>query len=507
MPILLNVLGSSDQKVVEQACLCVCRIVESFRYRADKLEELVSPDLLRAITRLLLPGTTNLIGPNIHTQFLRVLSITAHASPKLSVELFRMNIVDTLYQILTGVSPPSGNLDVASEIDSIVIMQALIHRPRDQVSETLNVICELLPGLPRDPSMLGLNLPMLSHLTSAAPNTAKKTPVDEKIELLATCQEELRRFAVILFPTLTDAYSSTVNLGVRQKVLGAQLKMLSNLDLSILEDSLRSVPYASFLGSILSQQDHPTLVLSALQAAELLIERMEGIYRYQFYREGVIAEISKLADKTIEKKADREPETSSNALGREGTSQGMTKLGHPRERDGMTESQDLDEDSMNTSDEENEHDHEDIREDLTASPGSSQDTPFFSRRHQPILTRPVDLEPYIISQAKKFIETHESGDRGRESRERAAGVLRDLRMLSLEMENHFLRNRYGDAVLLFRRLASYFAGDSLETITSFELLQSGIVETLVKLFSNPVGKLFPLTCSPLMILTISRFHR
>ena len=151
MPILLNVLSSSDQKVVEQGSLCVSRVVESFRYHPHKLEELVSTDLLKAILRLLLPGTTNLIGPNIHTQFLRVLAFTAKASARLSAELFKMNVVETLYQILTGVSPPSGTEDVASKLDSVVIMQALIHRPREQVIETLNVICELLPGLPRDP--------------------------------------------------------------------------------------------------------------------------------------------------------------------------------------------------------------------------------------------------------------------------------------------------------------------------------------------------------------------
>src|SRR5882757_4267382 len=55
MPILQNVLNSNDQKVVEQGCLCVSRIVESFKYQENKLEELVSPELLRAILRLLLP--------------------------------------------------------------------------------------------------------------------------------------------------------------------------------------------------------------------------------------------------------------------------------------------------------------------------------------------------------------------------------------------------------------------------------------------------------------------
>jgi E3 ubiquitin-protein ligase TRIP12 len=148
-PILLNVLRSSDQKVVEQACQCVARIVESFRHYPDKLEQLVSKDMMNAILQLLLPGTTNLVGPYIHTQFLRVLAIIAKASPTLSVEMFKMNVVDTLYQILTGVSPPVGHDGAAMKNDSVMTMQALIHRPREQVFETLNVICELLPGLPR----------------------------------------------------------------------------------------------------------------------------------------------------------------------------------------------------------------------------------------------------------------------------------------------------------------------------------------------------------------------
>jgi len=156
MPVLYNVLNSSDQKVVEQGCLCVARIVESFRHAPEKLEQLVSKDLLRAILQLLLPGTTNLIGAHIHTQFLRVLSIIARSSPALSTEMFKMNVTDTIYQILTGISPPNETDDAALKIDRVMLMQALIHRPREQVLETLNVICELLPGLPNGRSSVPL---------------------------------------------------------------------------------------------------------------------------------------------------------------------------------------------------------------------------------------------------------------------------------------------------------------------------------------------------------------
>jgi E3 ubiquitin-protein ligase TRIP12 len=146
MDTLRDVLRSSDQKVVEQGCQCVARIADSFRHHPDKLEQLMSRDLLKAILQLLLPGTTNIIGTHIHTQFLRVLAITAKASPTLSVELLNMNIVDTLYQILTGISPPDGE-NPSLKTDSVMTMQALIHKPREQIFETLNVICELLPGV------------------------------------------------------------------------------------------------------------------------------------------------------------------------------------------------------------------------------------------------------------------------------------------------------------------------------------------------------------------------
>ena len=277
MPTLLNVLSSNDPKVVEQGCLCVSRIVESYKYRSENLEELIEPAMLRAVLRLLLPGTTNLIGPHIHTQFLRVLANTAKASPNLSIELLKMDVVDTLYQILTGVSPPEDTDNTAVKMDSVLVMQALIHRPREQVFETLNVICELLPGVPsreasRTDSVLSSYFD--SHMSIGLKSSKSQESTAERRALLEDCKTELKRFATILFPTLTDAYSSTVNLLVRQKVLIAQLKMLHILEPSLIEDALRTVPYASFLASILSQKDHPSLVSLALRCSELLFERL-----------------------------------------------------------------------------------------------------------------------------------------------------------------------------------------------------------------------------------------
>jgi E3 ubiquitin-protein ligase TRIP12 len=495
MPKLLDVLSSSDQRVVEQASLCVSGIVESFKHHSSKLEQLVDVDLLRAVLRLLVPGTTNLIGSDIHTQFLRVLAHTARASPRLSAELFKLNVVETLYQILTGVSPPSGTEDVVSKLDSVVIMQALIHRPREQIIEALNVICELLPSLPRnaDPPHGGsMEMSATEPITPSSTGAGKgRRPTnDKRVELLGECKDEVRRFALILFPTLTDAFSSTVNLSVRQKVLTAHLKMLSNLDESILIESLTAVPYASFLASILSQQDHPTLVMLALQATELLLARLDDVYRYQLYREGVISEITKLS--TEEDDAVTGPGTDSdNRNGNNDQLSSSTTSGERFSDQGDSEEEEEEEEDRESSDDEEENENEAHPDDISGSPVSSQgSTMSLDGPPQHFVPDIPSTRAKIRETAKKFLETHETEKQGKAMKKKATKILASLSDLAGHLEAFYthrtggsLNQEHGKA--LFNKLSAFFDTDVLESVTSAELLASGLVRVLLDIFSNP----------------------
>ncbi|KAH7013305.1 hypothetical protein EDB80DRAFT_368562 [Ilyonectria destructans] len=501
MPTLLNVLSSNDQRVVEQASLCVSGIVESFKYHPSKLEELASVDLLRAVLRLLVPGTTNMISSNIHTQFLRVLAFTARASPRLSAELFKLNVVETLYQILTGVSPPSGTEDVASKLDSVVIMQALIHRPREQIIETLNVICELLPNLPRnaDPAFgdfVELQTPVEPITPSSGGGRHRRTTNDKRIELLEECKDEVRRFALIIFPTLTDAFSSTVNLSVRQKVLTAQLKMLSNLDEDILIEALTPVPYASFLASILSQQDHPSLVMLGLQATELLLSRLDKIYRYQFYREGVFLEITKIANE--EEPAEPKPETIENENG-ENEGENAADSGDDDHSSDQESEHDEEEDEEHESSENDDEDEENDNENENENEAQGDDmSPVSSRGSTMSLEVPLhrfvsdvrSMKSRIREVAKKFLETHETEGHGQTMKAKATQILDALSELAGELDTFYLKRTPGSVLPdkgseLFSKLASYFDTDVLESVTSAELLASGLVRVLLEVFSNP----------------------
>ena len=481
MPILLGVLSSSDQKVLEQGCLCVSRIAESFKFQGDKFEELIGEDLLKAILRLLLPGTTNLIGAKIHTSFLRVLKYAASSSPRLATALIRMDVVDTLYQFLTGVSPPSDNSKPAGKIDAVMIMQSLIHRPKEQINETLNVIVELLPDIDRE----GLHFvsdPASDRVYSVAHLRYARSEEQnaERVNSLKTCTTKVRRFTKILFPTLTDAYSSTVNTGVREQVLLAQLKMLSNIDIDIVEDTLQGVSYASFLAAILSQNDNVTLASSALQAAEILLLRVGNIYRPQFYREGVFAEIERLASRPINnpelwaslsraKAVSKLPVAAAPIGGVDliGDLEMEFNDGHEDEHNYDVED---DEEHDEFNDHEEDHDHHDHHEPLSTSDSDSDISPI---RPSTMKSHNEDL---ITQKAAEFIELYDGLD-GAQLKADAKRRLQGLQQLS-----HDIKRCYSlkgtDGSKLFKELATYFSQKSTDSVTSYELLSSKIVEAL-----------------------------
>lgn len=161
-PIIRNCLGYSDQRLVEFACLCVIRIIDSYyRSSPENLEALVDIDLIRAINMLLLPaGGSPLIASSTFTLLLRALATSARVSPKVTLVLLEAGIVDTLYQILTGVLPPASDGvseqgDAASGqglgggLADMTVMENLAHRPKDQVEEALSLVSELMPPLPK----------------------------------------------------------------------------------------------------------------------------------------------------------------------------------------------------------------------------------------------------------------------------------------------------------------------------------------------------------------------
>jgi E3 ubiquitin-protein ligase TRIP12 len=77
------------------------------------------------------------------------------------VALLEADIVDTLYQILTGVLPANqedaaleqggatGGQGLGGGLADMTVMENLAHRPKEQVEESLSLVSELMPPLPK----------------------------------------------------------------------------------------------------------------------------------------------------------------------------------------------------------------------------------------------------------------------------------------------------------------------------------------------------------------------
>ncbi|KAI0704459.1 hypothetical protein C8T65DRAFT_741026 [Cerioporus squamosus] len=386
-PIIRNCLGYSDQRLVEYACLCVIRIIDSYyRSSPENLEALVDTDLIRAINMLLLPaGGSPLIAASTFTLLLRALATSARVSPKITLVLLEAGIVDTLYQILTGVLPPvsdgtseqgdaAGGQGLGGGLADMTVMENLAHRPKDQIEEALSLVSELMPPLPKDGVFdhKGYTEKALNKMvkakakadraaarqaataaaaaqaaleaTPSAPEAAPSAPVDEnqpseamavepqsaqeveealpqlpkeptvsdRTDLLRSKPEVVGRFLRLLVPILVDVYAASVITPVRIKTLTGLLKAVSFLDGEELKQVFTFVPVASFASSILSSKDHPTLVIGALQLVELLLVKVPAEYKPVFRREGVFHEIESLASRAVtsskskDKNADKE---------------------------------------------------------------------------------------------------------------------------------------------------------------------------------------------------------
>lgn len=353
--IIRDCLGYSDQRLVEFACLCVIRVIDSYhRASTENLENLLDASAIRAINALLLPsGGSQMIAANTYTLLLRALATATRASPKITVTLLQADVVDTLYQILTGVLPPATTeRNVSGEdVTHVTVMENLAHRPKDQVEEALSLVSELMPPLPKDgvfdhkgytdkalarmvkakakaeraasrqaaslssqamtpPDLLQLvNMGHIEgnhesdtpvHDADEPSHTASATdPVSDRTELLRSKPEAVGRFMRLMVPVLIDVYAASVITPIRIKTLTGLLKAVGFLEGDEIRAALDTVPVASFASSILSSKDHPSLVIGALQLVDLLLQKVPTEYRSALKREGVFHEIEAYASRSL----------------------------------------------------------------------------------------------------------------------------------------------------------------------------------------------------------------
>lgn len=114
----------------------------------------------------------------------------------------------------------------------------------------------------------------------------------------------LQHINFILVPLLMEMHTSMVNIRVRQLVTHILVKLIHFADEDTLRLVLRDISLSGFLASILTQKEHPILVMDTLYVAEMLIEKLPDVYLFLFQHEGVIHEINSISRTTLSDKED-----------------------------------------------------------------------------------------------------------------------------------------------------------------------------------------------------------
>ncbi|KIY68863.1 hypothetical protein CYLTODRAFT_350626 [Cylindrobasidium torrendii FP15055 ss-10] len=504
-PIIRNCLTYSDQRLVEYACMCVIRVIDAYhRAYTHHLEVLVDKPLIGAVNQLLMPaGGSPMIASNTYTLLLRALATAVRGSPKIAIALLEADIVDTLYQILTGVLPPvsiaaeqGGSSDgqgLGGGVADMTVMENLAHRPKEQVEEALSLISELLPPLPKDgvfdakaysekallkmakakakadraaarvasgqaaPSSVTPSAPVAADtpapddmITEAPTPSGTQTPQmteesvpvtqvqptpPDRTEMLRGKPEVVNRFMHLMVPILIDVYAASVNTPVRLKTLTGLLKAVSFLDADGIKGVLTFVPVASFSSSILSSKDEPRLVIGALQLVDILLAKAPALYKPTFRREGVFHEIETLAARVTaaSKREKAEKEKAKETGNAEGSSETTTPVPPP------------------------------------VIPGLKK-----------LSSTMLDSEDVITLRARVIRFKYLSGDSEEESDEGLSALKTLVASLSPESESEEVM------IQALWQLAELFSSPHT-SVSSFELLQSGVVDALLKFATDPSG--------------------
>ncbi|KAJ7931766.1 hypothetical protein B0H13DRAFT_1957533 [Mycena leptocephala] len=316
-PIIRNCLAYSDQRLVEFACLCVIRVIDSYhRASVENLEALVDTDLIRAVNQLLLPAGAPLVAANTYTLLVRALATAARASPKITLALLRQTLstrhqIEETLSLISELMPPlpkDGVFDhkgyTEKSLARMVKAKAKAERAAArQASHATLVAAMLIAPAPAEASSSAApaaNDDAASTETAVAePEEGGAPATPDRFELLRSKPEVVGRFMDLMVPILIDVYAASVITPVRVKTLTGLLKAVSFLDADGLKRVLTFVPVASFASSILSSKDHPTLVIGALQLVDLLLAKVPVLYKPTFRREGVFHEIELLSGRNI----------------------------------------------------------------------------------------------------------------------------------------------------------------------------------------------------------------
>ncbi|KAL3109775.1 hypothetical protein niasHT_012992 [Heterodera trifolii] len=285
-----------DKRSLESICILFNRIIENMRQHPDKLRQVVGAnfEFLNNVQKLLAIQPSN-ISSNTYLALLKSLRYICSQCSEAALALVRMDFGNTIRFLLVG-SEKSGDKPsgaVAEGADA----------PRQSFSGTkLNVDLMLRPPQ------------QLREIISLVGQIVQKLPCDS-VEVVSLLH---------LFPLFVEIGTNSTCAQLRHESLNVMMKMCCAVDSAEqLEPVLRDIPLAVYIAAMLSSNRNLGVLLSALQLAKVLLEKLPMLYIPLFETEGVFHEIQRLTAPLQSPTIDRKSETRTAAMAAEQILEGL----------------------------------------------------------------------------------------------------------------------------------------------------------------------------------------
>ncbi|KAG2450258.1 hypothetical protein HYH02_004769 [Chlamydomonas schloesseri] len=299
IPILTGLLHYSDAKVVDNACVSLSYIAEASAGQPALLEALTAGGLVAQALQLIgLSDTgamTSQLSLSTYYGLLKLLSTAAASSAAVATTLLGAGVLATLRTLLATspllmAGPGGGGAS------------ALLRTP-DQLYDVMGLLHEVLPPVADSQALMAagaaVELPGQGGGAGSSGGSggrsggaASRGP--ELQAYLAAHPPLTAQLCGDILPLVLSSYSATVLPEVRSRALRVLLQLLTACPAAQLRESLRDLPLASFLASLLAGRDTPTCA-AALHCCEVLMAQLPDVFKHVFLKEGVAHAIEQLA--------------------------------------------------------------------------------------------------------------------------------------------------------------------------------------------------------------------
>ncbi|KAJ1761882.1 Ubiquitin fusion degradation protein 4 [Coemansia sp. RSA 1591] len=301
VPVLERTMFYSDPKTADLSCSALLHLAVAFRSSPERVERLVSAELLQRIVASIRSGDS--AARHTSVALLRLLVTVASASRERAMQLLGLDVIPVLCGILAAscADLPDASTDVANTAGLATTssrhQKSAVHMS-EQAWEALRLTVTLLPRLPAsDSSLERMETLVRDKCSSDSSNPVDSDSVSDcclRLQAIYSSPGTPDQLQHTLLPLMLRMFASTTNTPARYRVLLVVLKVVFCLDADRLRAALYSVDLPQFVVAAVSLQDSPLLSATALLIIQVVLEKLPGHYTQRFVREGVVDGLSTL---------------------------------------------------------------------------------------------------------------------------------------------------------------------------------------------------------------------